>query len=64
MSIKSEIEKRRLCPFKRIFIRQHRRATQDAMQEVYKDKLGKCDGENCMAYKDGRCLRLEKSKEL
>ena len=37
---------------------------QDAMQEVYKDKLGECDGENCMAYKDGHCLRLEKSKEL
>lgn len=40
MSIKSKIEKHSLCPFKRVFIRQHRRATQDAMQEVYKDKLG------------------------
>ena len=34
------------------------------MQDVYKDKLGECDGENCMAYKNGHCLRLEKSKEL
>ena len=64
MSIKSEIEKRRLCPFKRVFIRQHRRAAQAAMQEVYKDKLGECDGENCMAYKNGHCLRLEKSEHL
>lgn len=64
MSIKSKIERHCLCPFKRVFIRQHRRAAQDAMQEVYKDKLGECDGENCMAYKNGHCLRLEKSKEL
>ena len=64
MSIKSKIERHHLCPFKRVFIRQHKRATQDAMQEVYKDKLGECDGESCMAYKNGHCLRLEKSKEL
>lgn len=64
MSIKSKIAKHSLCPFKRVFIRQHRRATQDAMQEVYKDKLGECDGENCMAYKNGHCLRLEKSEHL
>lgn len=28
--------------------------------ESYKDRFGKCIGEKCMAYENGRCKRLER----
>lgn len=54
----------RLCPFRRILVRTHKRAEQTYMQESYKDNFGQCAGTACMAYKNGHCLRLEKSEEL
>lgn len=40
----------RLCPYKKGVKRNG--------MEVY-DIFRKCEGENCMAYKDGNCLRLQ-----
>lgn len=54
----------RLCPFRRSLMRNHKRAAQGDMQETYTDRFGHCAGTSCMAYKNGHCLRLEKSEEL
>lgn len=32
----------------------------DRAAESYKDRFGKCIGEKCMAYENGRCKRLER----
>ena len=45
-------------------MRNHKRAAQGDMQETYTDRFGHCAGTSCMAYKNGHCLRLEKSEEL
>ena len=37
-----------------------RRTAQDRAAESYKDRFGKCIGEKCMAYENGRCKRLER----
>lgn len=37
-----------------------RRTAQDRVAESYKDRFGKCIGEKCMAYENGRCKRLER----
>lgn len=54
----------RLCPFRRSLIRTHKRATQDSTEENYTDHFGRCCGRNCMAYRDGHCLRLENPEKL
>ncbi len=54
----------RLCPFRRSLMRSHKRTSQGDMQETYTDHFGHCAGTSCMAYKNGHCLRLEKSEEL
>ena len=40
--------------------REHWRTAQDRVAESYKDRFGKCIGEKCMAYENGRCKRLER----
>lgn len=40
--------------------REHWRTAQDRVAENYKDRFGKCIGEKCMAYENGRCKRLER----
>lgn len=40
--------------------REHWRTAHDRAAESYKDRFGKCIGEKCMAYKNGRCKRLER----
>lgn len=48
------------CPFMRKLTREHWRTAQDRVAESYKDRFGKCIGEKCMAYENGRCKRLER----
>lgn len=50
----------RFCPFMRKLTREHWRTAQDRVAESYKDRFGKCIGEKCMAYANGRCKRLER----
>ena len=50
----------RFCPFMRKLTREHWRTAQDRVVESYKDRFGKCIGEKCMAYENGRCKRLER----
>lgn len=50
----------RFCPFMRKLTREHWRTAQDRVAESYKDRFGKCIGEKCMAYENGRCKRLER----
>lgn len=67
MSAGNEFKEHRLCPFMRVFVRIHdKREELDALQrDTYKaESLAKCSGEGCMAYKNGHCLRLEKSEYL
>lgn len=40
--------------------REHWRTAQGRAAESYKDRFGKCIGEKCMAYENGRCKRLER----
>lgn len=54
----------RLCPFRRSLMRNHKHTSQGDMQETYTDHSGHCAGTSRMAYKNGHCLRLEKSEEL
>lgn len=48
------------CPVMRKLTREHWRTAQDRVAESYKDRFGKCIGEKCMAYENGRCKRLER----
>lgn len=50
----------RFCPFMRKLTREHWRTAQNRAAESYKDRFGKCIGEKCMAYENGRCKRLER----
>lgn len=50
----------RFCLFMRKLTREHWRTAQDRVTESYKDRFGKCIGEKCMAYENGRCKRLER----
>ncbi len=59
-----ETEKK-FCPFKK----QIKQATQRDGRGMIRtllvsDRLGYCSGERCMAYKDGRCLRVEKKAHV
>jgi len=45
--------KKKVCPFKK-------RVRMIPEQRIYQDYFAWCDGENCMAFKDNKCLRLEK----
>lgn len=47
----------RFCLFMRKLTREHWRTAQDRAAESYKDRFGKCIGEKCMAYENGRCKR-------
>lgn len=40
--------------------REHWHTAQGRAAESYKDRFGKCIGEKCMAYENGRCKRLER----
>jgi hypothetical protein len=53
----------RFCPFRRVLTRQRTRIAENRAEENFKDRFGGCCGERCMAYRDGRCLRLEKKEE-
>lgn len=55
-------EETRFCPFMRKLTREHWRTAQDRAVESYRDKFGKCIGEKCMAYVNGRCKRLEREE--
>lgn len=52
----------RFCPFMRKLTREHWRTAQGRAAESYKDRFGKCIGEECMAYENGRCKRLEREE--
>mgnify|MGYP006962791485 CR=1 FL=1 len=45
------------CPFKK-------RVRMIPAQRIYQDMFAWCDGERCMAFKDGKCLRLEKVEPI
>lgn len=53
----------RFCPFRRVLTRQRTRITENRAEENFKDRFGVCCGKRRMAYRDGRCLRLEKKEE-
>lgn len=47
------MENKKVCPFKK-------RVRVIPAQRIYQDTFAWCDGERCMAYRDGICLRLER----
>lgn len=47
------MENKKNCPFKK-------RVRMIPSQRIYQDMFVWCDGERCMAYKEGVCLRLER----
>lgn len=57
-------EKTRLCPFKKQIKKTFRRGKHGEPDMIVSDRLGYCAGERCMAYKDGRCLRIEKIEDI
>ncbi len=45
------------CPFKKRI-----EAVAAGMKRTYKDTFAWCDGEKCMAYANGKCLRLSREE--
>lgn len=54
---------RRLCPFKKEIGQRYGREKDGKLGHFAKERLGYCAGDKCMAYHNGRCLRLT-GKEL
>ena len=54
---------RRLCPFKKEIGQRYGREKDGKLGHFVKERLGYCAGYKCMAYHNGRCLRLT-GKEL
>lgn len=54
---------RKLCPFKKEIGQRYGREKDGKLGHFVKERLGYCAGDKCMAYQNGRCLRLT-SKEL
>lgn len=46
------------CPFRRRIVVGYKEGVR-----VYKDEFAWCDRDKCMAYRNGRCMRLESSKK-
>ena len=53
---------RKLCPFKKEIGQKYGREQDGKLGHTAKERLGYCAGDKCMAYRDGRCLRLEKGE--
>lgn len=49
---------RRLCPFKKEIGQRYGREKDGKLSHFVKERLGYCAGDKCMAYQNGRCLRL------
>lgn len=45
---------KKICPFKKTVVRKFRCGVLS-----YSERFAGCAGEKCMAFKEGRCLRLE-----
>ncbi len=54
---------RKLCPFKKEIGQRYGREKDGKLGHFVKERLGYCAGDKCMAYQNGRCLRLT-GKEL
>lgn len=52
-----EENEKRLCPFRKRVYSEYMR---DPIRQVHKDKFAECAEGRCMAYKEGKCLRLER----
>lgn len=53
----------RFCPFKKEVTRTMKRGKSEELVTGYYDKFKRCAGEHCMAYQNGKCLRLQKEAE-
>lgn len=54
---------RKLCPFKKEIGQRYEWEKDGKLGHFVKERLGYCAGDKCMAYQNGRCLRLT-GKEL
>lgn len=54
---------RKLYPFKKEIGQRYGREKDGKLGHFVKERLGYCAGDKCMAYQNGRCLRLT-GKEL
>lgn len=53
----------RFCPFKKEVVRTMERRKSGELAAGYYDKFKQCAGVRCMAYQNGKCLRLQKEVE-
>lgn len=52
----------KLCPFKKQMKRSFPRNQRGNLDMVITERLDTCAGERCMAYNDGKCLRLARKE--
>ena len=55
-----EETEKRLCPFRKRVYSEYMR---DPIRQIHKDKFAECAEGRCMAYRDGKCLRLEREQD-